>query len=140
MGKSRFGDTKFYRERKAIVERFNAAVPGLKKLHQNGFYKEAIQKLRDALQNSQHDMGKLPVFRDSGRSLTPDKEQCVVYLVARFVVDFWKYERKNGPLKTVVKGLIFIERLAAEGFDYYDVQGDKFDGYTLERKDTSCHI
>ena len=110
-------------------------VPSLKKLHQNGFYKEAIQKFRDALQDSTHDMGKLPVSRDSGRSLTPEKHQCVVYLVARFVMDFWKYERKNGPLKAVIKGLIFIEALAKDGFDPYRIQGEKFDGYYLERKD-----
>ena len=134
MVQSGFGNTKFYQERKAIVDRFNAVVPALKKLHQNGFYKEAIQKLRDALQDSTHDLGKLPVTRDSGLSPTPEKELCVVYLVARFVMDFWQYERKNGSLKKVVTRLIFIEALAKDGFDYYDVQGDKFDGYCLERK------
>jgi len=134
MVQSGFGNTKFYQERKAIVERFNTVVPLLKKLHQNGFYREAIQSFRDALQDSTHDMGRLPVSRDNGRSLTPEKQQCVVYLVARFVMDFWKYERKNGPLKTVIKGLIFIEALAKDGFDYYNVSGDKFDGYQLERK------
>lgn len=135
-----FGNTKFYQERKSIVDRFNAVVPLLKKLHQNGHYKEAIQKFRDALKDGTHDLGKLPVFRDSGLSLTPDKEQCVVYAVARFVVDFWKYERKNCPVKDVISRLIEIELIAKDGFDYYDVMGDKFDGYHLERKDLSCHI
>lgn len=134
MAKSRFGDTKFYRERKAIVERFNAAVPALKKLHQNGFYKEAIQKFRGALQNSQHDMGVLPVFRDSGLSPSPEKHLCVAHLVARFVVDFWKYERKNGTVKTVVAKLVMIETIARDGLDAYEVWGEEFAGWRLERK------
>lgn len=134
MTQSGFGDSKLYREQKAIVERFNAVVPMLKKLHQNGHYKEAIQKFRDALKDTTHDLGKLPVFRDSGMSLTPDKEQCVVYLVAKFVVDFWKYTQKHCPVKTVIARLIFIETLANIGLDRYEVAGEKYDGYYLERK------
>ena len=134
MTQSGFGDTKFYRERKAIIERFNATVPALKKLHQNGHYKEAIQSYRDALQDATHDLGKLPVFRDSGMSLTPDKEQCVIYLVARFVVDFWKYTQKHMSVKVVVSRLALIETIAKDGLDPYEVKGEKFVGYYLERK------
>ena len=51
------------------------------------------------------------------------------------MVDFWKYERQNGPLKTVIKKLILIEALAKDGFDHYEMKGEKFIGYYLERKD-----
>ncbi len=131
MVQSGFGNTKFYREQKAIVERFNAAVPALKKLHQNGHYKEAIQKFRDALQDTTHDLGKLPVFRDSGLSLTPEKHQCVVCLVARFVVDFWQYAQKHRPVKDVVSRLCEIELIASSGLDACKMEGEKFVGYRL---------
>jgi len=134
MVQSGFGNTKFYQEQKDIVERFNAIVPSLKKLHQGGHYKEAIQKFRDALKDTTHDLGKLPAFRDSGLSLAPKKEQCVIYLVARFVVDFWQYTQKHCPVKTVTTRLVLIEAVAKDGFDAFDIAGEQFVGYYLERK------
>ena len=134
MVQSGFGNTKFYQERKGIIDRFNAVVPALKKLHQNGFYKEAIQKCRDALQDTTHDLGKLPVTRDNGLSPVPEKELCVVHLVARFVMDFWKYERKNCPVERITARLAFIEQIAACGLDAYKVGGEQYIGYYLERK------
>ena len=131
MVQSGFGNTRLYQERKAIIERFNAAVPALKKLHQDGFYKEAIQKCRDALKDSNHDLGRLPVTRDNGLSPIPEKELCVVHLVARFVMHFWKYERKNYPAKTVISELIEIEMIATSGLDACKVEGERYVGYHL---------
>ncbi len=133
MTQSGFGDIDFYQQKKQIVERFDVILPKIKALNKGYYYLQAVQRFRDALTFKFHDLGKLPVYSTTGRSLTRSKTNCVLGLFSLCIQHYNHFCNKVFVIEAAELGLQKLASIVNSGLDEFELVKYK-SGYVLERK------